>query len=422
MNVAIVGSSDTRGGAARSAYRLHCGLLGISIKSTFFTQEKISDDVTVKKQNNYFSVIINLLRPYIDALVLRLYRHRMKGVTFSAALAPTSSWIKKNAFSADVINFHWVTAGFIGLESLRNIKSPVVWTLHDSWVFTGGCHVPYDCDRYTHECGNCPQLGSSKLFDLSYFTQKRKIYFWSKLNLTIVAPSNWLAEGARRSSLLKDRRVEVIPNGIDINKFKVLNKNECRKILNLPTEGKVIIFGAVGSTTDPNKGFQYLQPTLMELLKKHDTTNVKLVVFGSIRPSIAPDMGLETRYIGRLNDDISLNVLYSSADVILVPSIQENLPNVIMESMACGTPAVTFNVGGISDLIDHKINGFMANPFNVSELAEGLSWALLNDSRSNDISNMCRKKIIENFDLKIIAHKYKNLFQELLKKKVSGEF
>lgn len=413
IKVSIIGTDDTTGGAARSTYRLHQGLLGISVDSKFYALNKKGDDVTVLKQNSTFQKLIGMIRPYIDLLFLKLYKKRSRGTAFTTAMVPSSRWLRTTAFKADIVNFHWVAGGYVSIESLASIKRPVVWTLHDSWVFTGGCHVPQDCKRYTDECGQCPQLGSKSNLDLSRIIYKRKNYYWAKSNITLVTPSRWLADCARKSSLFKDHHIEVIPNGIDTNIFKVLDKKECRKILNLPEEGKIILFGAVGGTSDLNKGFQFIQPTLKELSNKTNFKNTKLLIFGASKPEHPPEMGFETFYIGRLNDDVSLNVLYSAADVILVPSMQENLPNVVMESMASGTPVVAFDIGGIPDMVEHKVNGYLARPYDCADMAKGIQWMLEGEQQKN-LSKLCRDKITENFDLTIVARKYEQLFRSLL--------
>lgn len=416
MKISILGTFDNGGGAARSAYRLHCGLLKLGVKSIFFTQNKRTEDSSVEWRSSSLHKLINLFRSRIDSLPLTFYRKRNRNSLFSVAFLFVSNWVKKNIFTADLLHLHWVQAGFISIESLRNVKAPVVWTMHDSWLFTGGCHLPEGCLKYLGKCGSCPQLQSSMNFDLSWMTLERKKYFWSNLNLTLVAPSNWLASCARQSSLFKNHRVEVIPNGIDTSIYKPLDKMNSREILGLDRFSKIILFGAVNATTDLNKGVQFIGPAIEELLKIKNMSSVKLVVFGASGPNDRTPFSFDSHYVGRFSDDITLALLYSAADVMLVPSMQENLPNTVMEAMSCGTPVVAFNVGGISDLIDHKVNGYLAKTFDVGDLTNGLLWTLEDCLRRDEMSLQCRKKIVDNFDLAIVANRYRDLYEELIKK------
>ena len=257
MRVSIIGTFDSGGGAARSAYRLHRGLLKLGVKSKFFTQSKRTDDPTVECRNSHFQKFMNLIRPYLDSVPVLFYRNRDRKSLFSVAFFFVSKWVNRNIFNSDLLHLHWVEAGFISIESLKNVKCPIVWTMHDSWVFTGGCHLPDGCLKYQEKCGKCPHLQSSSEFDLSRINYLRKKYFWKDLNITLVAPSNWLASCARKSSLFKNFKVEVIPNGIDTNVFKPLDKLSSREVLGLPKESKIILFGAVNATSDVNKGFQF---------------------------------------------------------------------------------------------------------------------------------------------------------------------
>jgi glycosyltransferase involved in cell wall biosynthesis len=364
VKVLILSSSDILGGAARSAYRLYKGLGELGIEKQMLVQRKFSDDKTVMGPGNSFGKGIALIRPYLDRLPLCLYRKRSE-IIFSPSLLPDFLLKKISYINPDIVHLHWICDGFIKIESLKRIKVPLIWTLHDSWAFTGGCHIPFDCTRYQESCGKCPNLGSTHFRDISRLTWYRKKRSWKNLDITVVTPSRWLAECALSSSLFHNARVKVIPNGIALSRFRPIEKKIARDLLSLPMDRKFILFGALSSTSDVTKGFHFLLPAMQEL-SKNNATNTELIVFGSSEPYNAPEFPLKVHYLGVLSDEIAIALLYSAADVFVLPSLQENLPNTILEAMACGTPAVAFNIGGIPDLIEHEYNGYLARPFETS--------------------------------------------------------
>ncbi len=220
MNILLINNSDLSGGASRAAYRLHKGLQGIGAISQMLVQEKYSDDKTVLAPELRISQGIARSKLTFDALLLKFYRQRSQ-TTFSLQWLPDKVIPKVTEIDPDIINLHWINGAFMQIETIAKLKRPVVWTIHDMWAFTGGCHYSGECDRYIANCGACPQLGSDHRWDLSHWIWQRKTKAWKDLNLTIVSPSNWLAKCARSSSLLKDLRIEVIPNGLDTQMYKI---------------------------------------------------------------------------------------------------------------------------------------------------------------------------------------------------------
>jgi glycosyltransferase involved in cell wall biosynthesis len=224
--------------------------------------------------------------------------------------------------------------------------------------FTGGCHYSRECNKYTQSCGYCPQLKSQQDGDISRWVWWRKTKAWKNLDLTIVTPSQWLANCARNSSLFKDLRIEVIHNGLDIQRFKPIEKNTARHLLGLPQDKQLILFGSVSPTSDNRKGFLLLKPALQKLSQSPMLQErLELVIFGASEPKEPIDVGFKIRYLGRLNDDISLALTYSAADVMIVQSIQEAFGQTASESLSCGTPVVAFNANGLKDIVDHQQNG-----------------------------------------------------------------
>lgn len=411
MKILIVNASDIDGGAARAAYRLHNALLNAGVNSQMLVQSKISDDFTVTGPQTKTEKLISKIRPFLNNLPLQFYKNKTKTL-FSPAYLPFSIIVDKiNKLEPDIVHLHWICAGMIKIEDIAKIKAPIVWSLHDMWAFTGGCHYDEECSAYKNSCGNCKVLRSSKKNDLSkkIFNEKQKV-FESKKNITIIGLSNWLNECSKNSTLLKDKKHINLPNPIDTKIFKPLDKQKARELWNLPQDKKLILFGAMGATSDPRKGFR----ELAEALKKIKDQNVEFVIFGSSQPKNAPDLGFKTHYLGSLHDDISLVTIYSAVDVMIVPSLQENLSNAIMESLSCATPVVAFDIGGNSDIINHLQVGYLAKAFDTNDLSYGIEW-ILNNLEYAKLCQNARKKVLNKFSSEIIVNEYISLYKEILK-------
>lgn len=411
----LINTSDIQGGAARAAYRLHQGLQQIDIKSKMLVHKKSSNDTSVTGPKatikgprgsvwNTKAVVCYLL----DRLPLIYYNYRdFHQIDWSPQWLPNSIHKEVNRIDPDAVHFHWICKGFIPVQEVSKIKQPLFWTFHDMWAFTGGCHYNGTCDGYKYECGECPQLGSDKKSDLSNRIWKRKKEYWYDLDFTVVAPSHWMADCVRSSSLLKHKRIEVIPNGLDLQKFQPVAKEEARKALNLPLDKNLILFGAMNSTQDKRKGFHYLKSAISML---PDDLDFEAIIFGN--SSNGDQLDVPVNYMGRLPDNM-LNLVYSAADVFVAPSIQENLPNTIMEALACGTPSVAFDIGGIPDLIKHKENGYLAKPFDAEDLAKGIEWVVEGDQRKKQLGEASRKHVENNFALELVARRYADLYLKI---------
>ena len=411
MKILIVNASDIQGGAARAAYRLHKSLLAKNIDSQMLVQSKSSDDFTVISENKQIKKYFYKARPVIDSLLVRYYKQRTNTL-FSASWLPLSNVVDKiNEINPDIVHLHWICGGMIRIEDIARIKAPIVWSLHDMWAFTGGCHYDEECEGYKESCGACKVLSSNKKNDLSkkVFKRKQKI-FNQKKDIVIVGLSNWLNKCSKSSTLLKDKKHINIPNPIDTNIFKLFDKEKARGLWNLPQDKQLVLFGAMRATSDPRKGFKELNDAMNKLDKN---SNMEFVVFGSSKPQDAPSFGFKTHYLGSLADEVSLVTLYSAVDVMIVPSLQENLSNTIMESLACGTPVVGFDIGGNSDMIEHRKNGYLAKPFDTTDLKDGIEW-IFNASNYDELCVNAREKVLREFDSKVVARKYIKLYEEIL--------
>ncbi|CAA6814294.1 MAG: Unknown protein [uncultured Campylobacterales bacterium] len=411
MKILQVSTSDIKGGAARAAYRLHKALLSENIETQMLVQNKSNDDYTVLGPTTKFKRLIGLLRPTLDTISLRKYKNRTKTLFSLGGLGFSGVVDKINDINPDIVHLHWVNGGMIRIEDIKKIKAPIIWSLHDNWVFTGGCHIMWDCEKYKNSCGACPRLGSSKEKDLSrkVFLRKKKV-FSSKKDIVIVGLSKWITKCSKNSSLLKDKKHITLPNPIDINIFKPFDKERSRELWNLPKKKKLLLFGAMNATSDINKGFLELSGAIKKLRREME---LELVIFGSSKPEKEPELGFKVHYVGNLHDNVSLVTLYSAIDVMVVPSLQESFGQTASEAMACKTPVVAFRHTGLLDIIDHKINGYLAKPFDVADLSRGIEW-VLSTNKYQELCQNARVKVIKEFDSIIVSKKYINLYQSIL--------
>jgi glycosyltransferase involved in cell wall biosynthesis len=413
MKVAIVSTYDSIGGAARAAFRLHKGLLTKGIDSKMLVQKKDSENNNVigivsKKEWLWSKIAIRL-----NNLPLKKYPNKDKYIFSPSIYGGFNEKRYNNQF--DLFNIHWVGGGFQSIDSIAKITKPIILTLHDSWAFTGGCHIPYPCEKFVTKCGSCIKLDSNDEIDLSSRIWSKKLEAWKNKNIVLVGDGNWVANNARKSSIFKNNRVEVIHPGLDLHVFKPLNKKACRDILGLDQNLKYVLFGAVVATADKNKGFQFLSEALkMYSQSEENRNNTKLIVFGSSENSKKENFGIETQYIGKINDDITLSLLYSAADVMIVPSIIESFGQTASESFACGTPVVAFNTSGLKDIVDHKVNGFLANPFDPKDLSEGIKWVLEDSERLSALGRNARLKAEEKFSIDKYVDNYLQVYQSVL--------
>ncbi|MEB3337367.1 MAG: glycosyltransferase family 4 protein [Leptolyngbyaceae bacterium] len=412
-------SHNLEGGAGGAAYRVHKGLRNLGVDSQVLIQRhwdssQSKDDDTVRAMpKNKFSKWLNpTWKQELDWRPLRAYYpDHDSGICFYTQWLPDSIPSQVAKLEPDLINLHWVSGGFLQIETLPKFKQPLIWTLHDMWAFTGGCDYSQGCDRYLNSCGACPYLRSHKTQDLSRQIWQRKAQAWKHLNLTIVTPSHWLAQCAQSSALLRNFRVKVIPNGLDTSQYKPINSKMARQLLGLPPDKLLILFGSWGHNR--RKGGDLLQPALKRLSQAGWQEKVEVVIFGVTQPKVKPDLGFKAHYLGRLNDELSLALAYSAADVFVAPSLQDNLPTTVMEAIACGVPCVAFNIGGMPDLIEHQQNGYLARPYEIEDFTQGIAWVLGNSERHQHLAYRAREKAEQEFTLELQAKRYQALFEEV---------
>jgi len=416
MRILHLSTSDLSGGAFRGTYWLHLGLLQSGIDSNILVRRKLSNDFTVKEVHENIPLIEKIDRVKNSINIIHLSTYRNKGKTlFSPALTSSTGLHRAiKAIRPDVIHLHWINGNFVKPEDLSRFGIPVVWTLRDMWAFTGGCHYSGNCTKYVEDCGACPLLKSVSERDISRRLWLRKHRSWNDSKITLVAISSWLADCATRSSLFRGQNVRVIPNALDESRFRPLAKNFSRDALSLPQNKKIIAFGAINALHNKNKGFQYLAEALKKLASDGFSDSLELLVFGSSRPDEEPDLGVKVTYFGELHNDIMLSLVYSAADVMVVPSIQEAFGKTAIEAMACGTPVVSFDSTGLKDIVEHKLTGYRAKCFDVDDLAHGILWVCEDLQRHTSLAFAARRSVEERFTIKRQAESYHRLYLDLL--------
>ncbi|MBW4890544.1 glycosyltransferase family 4 protein [Mucilaginibacter sp. HMF5004] len=419
MKVTLINTSDAGGGAPAACMRLLNALAPDGVDVHLLAQNKYTAEERVEAvADDALGELKAKIDFYCERIPFILFHERDETVRFAFSTAPAGSNISDNHLvrNADVLHLHWTNSGFLSIKNIRQLialNKPVVWTLHDMWAFTGGCHYSGDCDRFLNECGNCPLLKDASDNDISRKGWKRKKELYAGVkNLVFVTCSNWLAEVARSSSLLKDFRIEAIPNPIDTDLYSPQNKSKARAKLDIAANAKVILFGAA-NINHTRKGITYLVEALYRLKADYPQPgNIEVVIFGKNKGFDIAQIPFKVHQLGIINSQSKLAEIYSLADVFVLPSLEDNLPNMVMEALACGTPVVAFNTGGLPDLVDHKQNGYLAAYKSAEDMAKGIDF-VLNSAEGNMLSSAARNKVVDNFSNEIVAAKYKALYQSI---------
>jgi glycosyltransferase involved in cell wall biosynthesis len=368
-------------------------------------------DACVYGPEHFLDKVIARACPLLDRLPGRLAKTSTDRI--SSSWLPDRLFSRVNALQPEILNLHWVNDGFMRIETLPRFQRPIVWTFHDMWPMAGGEHYVGESLRYRqgYSASNRPEHETGLDVNRWIWNRKRKAWF-GLTQLVIASPSRWLAGCVRESLLFRDFRVEVLPNGVDHERFSPMDHDVVRSILGLPKDKKLILFGAVFATGDSRKGYHLLVETLTKLETMVNPDEYALVVFGASGGK--ESFSMKTHYLGNLHDEISMALVYAAADVFLAPSLEDNLPNTVLESLSCGTPVVAFNIGGMPDMVIHEKNGYLARGFDTDQLAQGLRWVLEDAARWRYLSNEGRNTILNDFTLQHAASRYLDLYTELL--------
>lgn len=420
MRVLIVNTSERNGGAAVAANRLMEALNNHGVKAKMLVRDKQSDSLTVVGlQGKWWQQWCFLW----ERLVIFCHLHFSRKHLFELDIANTGTDITRlpEFREADIIHLHWINQGMLSLGIIRKILNsgkPVVWTMHDIWPATAICHLTLGCNKFKTGCHHCKYLpGNGSTRDLSAKIWRRKQHLLDGQSITFVACSRWLEAEAKMSALLNGQKVTNIPNSIDTSIYKVGNRLEARQRLGLSTDKQVILFVSQ-RVTNLNKGMEYLIEACNQLVSQHpemkETTAV--AILGGHAEDVVAELPFEAYPLGYVSEEYRIADVYRAANVFVLPSLSENLPNTIMESMACGIPCVGFKVGGIPEEIDHLKNGYVAAYRNAEDLARGIRWILC-EADYDSLSAAAVKKVSRCYSQQSVALKYTEIYNETIAQK-----
>jgi len=419
MKIVHLSTFTAEGGAGVATLRIHKKLLEKGIHSdllVYRSSDRTLQNVTEVKKGLFYRMRESIF-------------YRLDNFLFKKKIRPGAQQFSFNRFSrvsvfdhslikqADIVCLYWVGANFLTPRQIGKINKPIIWRLSDKWAFTGGCHYSGDCKKYEEHCGNCPQLITNEEKDFTWFGLKRKYEEWKDKNITVVAPSTWIADAAGRSTILKNKEIVRIGTGVDHNIFKPIDKAQARAALNIPPSSKVILFGANNALESTYKGGVFFRKMVEQLADK----DYIFLLFGSDKTQQKDDVYKNVRFLGVLRKENDLCRAYNTADIFICPSTEDNLPNTVLESMACGTPCIGFkNSGGVVDVITHKENGYLAEYKNTDDLVNGVLW--INDANNNgSISENARQKILREFTLEQQVDSFILLYQSVLNSSSSNK-
>ncbi|WP_111928241.1 glycosyltransferase [Clostridium tertium] len=409
MKVLHLTTTDGLTGSAKAVVRLNEALINKNINSRVLVKNKqsSSSDINSIYNTDIGKHFLSKLGNLIEKCQQIKYKNK-EDIIFSTGFFGINILSNRLIKESDVIILHWINSAFISIKSIKKLcglNKKIMFYLHDSWLFTGGCHVRYSCEKYKVNCGNCPILNSGIDNDLSRKVWGKKYKYFKELDFEIIVPSMWMKECAEESSILREKKITVIPNALNTDLYKIIDKQFARSLFNLPKDKKIILFGAVNSIKTPYKGYEYLIKSLEFIKDKYSNLdeNILYVVFGADKPMDTRLKGVTNiKFLGEFRDEYSLSALYNAADVYVNPSLQESFGQTIIESLSCGTPVVAFNYSGPVDIINHKQNGYLAKYKDYEDLSSGILWCLGNGR----INKECRNTVIRQYSYPVISEKY----------------
>lgn len=412
--IAMLSYHQNNGGAAIACNRLVKALRDEGLQVNHVVQEGPKQTGVKLTTRNGWDKLLNFIRFVLERLYF-LPHEKNKSIRFLFNPGLFGKDLSQHPAiqTADIIHLHFTNFGFLSIENIAqlcNLGKPVVWTMHDMWAFTGGCHHSGTCENYQSKCGFCTEFVKKPgLNDLSHQLWEKKMKAFKQYNLFPITCSNWLRNRALKSSILKNRTIIALPNTLNTEQiFVPKHKKEAKLSLGLDENKPLILFVAVRPNA-PKKGFQQFIEAVQFLENK---TSFIIGIIGNVIDNTPfKQIGVPIHYFGHLNNDQQMAEVYQAADVYVTTSLEENLPNTIMEAMACGTPCVGFNVGGIPEMIDHQQNGYVAKAFDCKDFANGIQDVL---GKAEEMGQKSRKKVLENYTETIIAKKHIAFYQQCL--------
>ena len=417
LKVLHLAASDVSGGAARAAFRLHQGLRQLGQESSMLVDYRYSDDPNVlaleRSRNLKERLRRRTRREAIRRSLQKYAPSRPAGGNYFSDDRSDVGWdLLRQLPDCEIVNLHWV-AGLVDYGSLfKDLpgRKPLVWTVHDTNPFTGGCHYYGPCRRFKDRCGACPELGSSADSDLSRAVWQRKKAAFSHVpagRLHVITPSRWMAGQAGESSLLGHFPISVIPYGLDTEVFCPRDRTMARDVMGIPRDGRVLLFAA-DSIEDHRKGYKLLGEALAPIPAD---AGIHLTSVGRNTPAL--NLRLPYQNLGFFTNDRILSLAYNAADIYVTPTLDDNLPNTVMEAMACGTPVVAFETGGVPEMVRNGVTGFVVPAGNTGALREAILRVLNDDGLRSELSRNCRRIAQEEYGLKLQARRYLSLYESI---------
>lgn len=408
MKILHVGYSDTRGGANIAMMRLHHLLLKQNIDSKVLVAEKLSDDPNVSGPTKSIDLILYDLKQILirqKKFIFKSYEPYSHSVNFFR-----SSILKKiDQINPDIVNLHWVNNELLSIGQIGKIKKPIVWTFLDMWPMCGGEHYT-DTFFYRDGYSKNKKKEHKGIFDLNKYLWIKKKDKWNNKIKHIVCISDWLKNKTRESVLFKSSNIHKINCAIDPDIWKPIEKKTARNILDLPLDKKLFLFVSTSGVNDLRKGFKYIDNSLNKILKKRK--DFELIIVGKKRGFT--NKPYPFKFIDHISGNTTeLRLLYSACDILLAPSIMEAFGQVASEASSCGTPTVAFNDTGLSDIIEHKKNGYLSKYLDENDFLNGIEW-LLENSYDKDIRKNCIEVFNKKFENSNISKKYIELYTSLI--------
>lgn len=409
MKIAHVNYSDIRGGAAIAAYRLHHGLLRYGIDSSMYVNWSQTDEAEIYGAGSIYKTALGLARRPVGELVANALKTQNRSL-HSPALLPSAWPSRLNNADSDLVHLHWLGWEMMSVRDISKLDKPMVWTMHDMWSFCGAEHYTEDFRwKSGYFADNRPE--TERGFDLNRSVWERKRKYWTK-PIQMIAPSRWVADCAAQSDLMQGWPVTVLPNPLDTSVWAPVEKAIARQLYGFAPDKKILGFGAINGGQDPRKGIDLLLSALK--LLRGEIEGLELVVFGQSAPQTPMDYGFPIRYMGHLHDTMSLRVLYSAMDVMVVPSRQETFGQTASEALACGTPVAAFGASGLLDVVKHQQTGWLATPYSVDDLANGIDWLLQDKHRHQKMCTAAREDVLARFDSAVVIPQFEKLYQTVI--------
>lgn len=413
FSIRHVSTSDYVGGAARAAYRIHRALVDAGHDSRMTVLHKSTDDVTVatvaSSRSRLRRVAERLTRRFAERGRRAWHTDNTNFHSFGNEGTPVVSDL--HAGTVDVVHLHWIPR-ILSIADIGLIRRPIVWTLHDMWPFCGAEHYAPDGPeaRFRHGYTPATRPSGERGPDVNRRVWLRKQSAWADRRFTIVSPSTWLADCAAQSTLFSRCDVRVIPYPLDVfGIWQPTSRRVAREALRLPPDPRLILFASAEGVADRRKGADLLRDAIAAFAERK-TPDVELMIVGQERPTQADAWPIPVNWLGQVRDDRVLALAYAAADVVVVPSRQDNLPNIAIEAHACGTPVVGFRIGGLPDIVQHQQTGWLATPFDARDLEAGIEWVISDPARHAALSETARRDAMRRYDPRVIAEQYQQIY------------